>query len=387
MSPAPESLAPENRDLDIRWIDTPKALDEVCEALSSADTLALDTEFFRESTFFPVPALVQLCAGETAYLVDPQAVAATPALKVLLSEGPLKLLHASSEDLEVLGGWAGVGIWPLVDTQVAQSLLSEDPAMGYQRLVEHWTGHVLPKDETRSDWLERPLSDSQCRYAALDVIYLLEVWQAQRAALEMRGRLGWLEADCAAIVAQAGRSLDADSQWYLRHRQLWRLERPQVEAYRRLTTWREGEARARNLPRGWLVSDKLLYAVAERMPKDRHGLAQVEGLKPGVIKREGDTLLALVREARHCDEAELAEALPSPLTGPFKKRFKALKQVVTGQAERLGIAPEVLMRRRDIESLVAANLLGRPLELPNGWRGQCLADDLAAALKQVNAHE
>lgn len=145
MSLAPESLAPENRDLDIRWIDTPKALDEACEALASADTLALDTEFFRESTFFPVPALVQLCAGETAYLVDPQAVAATPALKALLSEGPLKLLHASSEDLEVLGGWAGVSIWPLVDTQVAQSLLSEDPAMGYQRLVEHWTGHILPR--------------------------------------------------------------------------------------------------------------------------------------------------------------------------------------------------------------------------------------------------
>ncbi|PAU77965.1 ribonuclease D [Halomonas salipaludis] len=367
---------------DIRWVDTPAALDAACADLASAETLALDTEFFRESSFHPVPALVQLTAGGAVYLIDPQALEASAALRDLLGGGPLKLLHASSEDLEVLRNWADVLVAPLVDTQVAQGLLGEDPAMGYQRLVEHWTGETLPKEETRSDWLERPLSEAQCRYAALDVVYLLEVWKQQRARLVELERLAWLHADCAELLAQAGRSGDADGQWYLRQRQLWRLTPRQIEAYRRLTIWREGEARRRNLPRGWLVNDKLLYAIAEALPQHRQALAAIEGIKPTLVKREGDTLLALVGEARRVEEGQLPEALPSPLAGAFKKRFKALKQVVAAEAEALGVAPEVLLRRRDLEAMVAADLQGRSLPLPGGWRGERLSAGLSAALSQ-----
>src|SRR5690554_1631772 len=191
MTPTPPAeLAPP----DIHWIDSTEALDAACVALSNAETLALDTEFFRESTFYPVPALLQLTAGDAVYLIDPQALEPTESLRALLSGGPLKLLHASSEDLEVLDVWAGVAVAPVVDTQVAQGLLGEDPAIGYQRLVEHWTGVLLPKEETRSAWLERPLSEAQCLYAALDVVYLLEVWKRQRERLAELKRLAWLEA-------------------------------------------------------------------------------------------------------------------------------------------------------------------------------------------------
>ncbi|GGX82821.1 ribonuclease D [Litchfieldella qijiaojingensis] len=372
-------------DPDIRWIDTPDALDAACAELAKADVLAMDTEFFRESTFHPVPALVQLYAGGAVYLIDPQAVVATPALRSLLAEGPLKILHASSEDLEVVAAWAGVAVSPLVDTQIGQALLGEDPAMGYQRLVEHWTGETLPKEETRSDWLERPLSEAQRRYAALDVVYLLQVWHTQRDALDAQGRLAWLRADCDELQAQTVRNSDSDEQWYRRHRQLWRLEPRQIEAYRRLTAWREAEARRRNRPRGWLINDKLLYAIAERMPENRYELATIEGLKPAVIKREGDMLLTLVRQARHLDADELPGSLPSPLSGPFKKRLKALKRVVNHEAEQLGVAPELLLRRRELEAMVAAHLECRDLPLPSGWRGERLSTSLQEALDQVEA--
>ena len=363
------------------WIDTPDALDAVCDELADVRWLAVDTEFFRESSFYPVAALIQLSAGEHAYLVDPQALAATPAVCRLLGpEGPVKLLHASSEDLEVLFNWSGVVVQPLIDTQLAQGLLSEDPAIGYQRLVEHWTGDSLPKGETRSDWLVRPLSEAQRRYAALDVIYLPTLWEAQRQALLELERLSWLEADCAALVAQAQRSLDSDGEWFRRHRQLWRLSPRSIAAYRRLTAWREAEVRSRNLPRNWLVSDKVLFAVAERMPANRYELAAVEDIKPSLVKREGDALLALVREAAQLDEAELPPTLPSPLSDPFKKRLKRLKRCVGETAERLGVAPEVLARRRELEALVAADLEGRALPLPEGWRGELLAEPLHQAL-------
>ncbi|WP_163576692.1 ribonuclease D [Halomonas faecis] len=369
---------------EIRWIDTPEALDAACADVADASPLALDTEFFREKTFHPVPALIQFSAGGLAYLVDPLDVECTRAFRDLLAEGPLKLLHASSEDLEVLAHWAGVSVAPLVDTQVAQALLGDDPAMGYQRLVEHWTGMNLPKDETRSDWLARPLSESQRLYAALDVTFLLQVWERQRAELERLGRFAWLLEDCRELVAQALRSDAADGQWYRRHRQLWRLPPRGIEAYRLLTTWREGEARRRNLPRGWLVNDRVLYSVAERLPENRHQLAEVDDIKPSLIKRDGDTLLALVQEARQRDAESLPAALPSPMTPAFKQRLKALKRVVNAEAERLGLAPEVLLRRRDLEALVVADLADQALPLPTGWRGERLTADLTRALGEVS---
>ncbi|MGM0982455.1 MAG: ribonuclease D [Pseudomonadota bacterium] len=369
---------------EIRWIDTPDALDAACAEVASAEVIALDTEFFRESTFHPVPALIQFAAGGPAYLVDPLEVACTEAFRRLLSSGPLKLLHASSEDLEVFAHWAGVPVAPLVDTQIAQSLLGEVPSMGYQKLVEFWVGETLPKDETRSDWLKRPLSETQRLYAALDVVYLLEVWQHQRDALERHGRLSWVEADCADLVALSARSATADGQWYLRHRQLWRFSPRQIEAYRRLTRWREGEARRRDVPRGWLVPDRLLYAIAEQLPENRFELARIEDIKPPLVKREGDELLRLVSEALVVDESELPTAPLSPMAPAFKQRLKALKKVVNAEAQALGVAPEVLLKRRDLEALVGADLMGQPLSLPEGWRGDRLNAGLTAALEGVS---
>ena len=365
-----------------QWLDTPEALDAACEQVADASVIALDTEFFRENTFFPVPALIQFTAGEEAYLIDPVAVACTDKFRALLQNSAIKLLHACSEDLEVFQHWAGVLPVPLIDTQVAQGFLGETPGMGYQKLVECWVGETLPKEETRSNWLVRPLSPAQCHYAALDVIYLLKVWTLQAEKLAMLGRREWVDAECASLIDQAGRSVDNDQQWYTRQRQLWRLMPRQMEAYRLMTTWREGETRRRDLPRNWLISDKLLFAIAEKMPSNRFELAEVEGVKPVLIKKEGDALLAMVKQAQHCDEASLPTRWPDPMHPSFKSRFKALKKAVTTKAHDLGVAPEMLLRRRDIETLVMQDLAGEPCTWPTGWRGEYLNAALADALEE-----
>lgn len=365
-----------------KWLATPDALDAACDHVANAPVIALDTEFFREKTFFPVPALIQFTAGEEAYLIDPIALACTDKFRALLQNGAVKLLHACSEDLEVFQHWAGVLPEPLIDTQVAQGLLGENPGMGYQKLVEFWVGETLPKEETRSNWLVRPLSPAQCHYAALDVIYLLKVWALQEAKLAMLGRREWVEAECANLIEQAGRSVENDQQWYARQRQLWRLTPRQMHAYRLMTTWREGETRRRNLPRNWLISDKLLFAIAEKMPINRYELAEVEEVKPVLIKKEGDALIAMVKQAQHCDEAALPARWPDPMHPAFKSRFKALKKAVTAKANDIGVAPEMLMRRRDIEAMVMQNLANEPVTLPSGWRGECLNVALAEALEE-----
>ena len=367
-----------------QWIDTAEALDNACAQVADEPVVALDTEFFRENTFFPVPALLQFTAGEQAYLVDPLTTPCTNAFRQLLQNGAIKLLHACSEDLEVFQHWAGVLPTPLVDTQVAQAFLGENPGMGYQKLVELWMGETLPKEETRSNWLVRPLTSSQCEYAALDVIYLLKVWQLQSEKLEQLGRRPWLEEECATLIEQAGRSVESDGQWFTRHRQLWRLSPRQLEAYRQMTIWREGETRRRDLPRNWLVSDKLLFAIAEAMPKNRYELAEVEGVKPMLVKKEGDALLALVKQAHHCDENDLPATWPDPMQPAFKRRFKAVKKVVTDKAVALGVAPELLLRRRDIEAMVMQQLAGESLTPLKGWRDDCLSEGLRQAIKEAS---
>jgi ribonuclease D len=183
------------------------------------------------------------------------------------------------------------------------------------------------------------------------------------------------------LIEQAGRSVENDQQWYTRHRQLWRLTPRQMEAYRLMTSWREGETRRRDMPRNWLISDKLLFAVAEKMPSNRFELAEVEGVKPVLIKKEGDGLLAMVKQAQFCDEETLPARWPDPMHPAFKSRFKALKKAVTAKANDLGVASEMLMRRRDIETLVMQDLAGEPLAWLSGWRGECLNAPLAQALE------
>lgn len=367
-----------------QWIATPEALDAACTRLEGAEVIALDTEFFREKTFYPIPALIQFAGQGETFLVDPLAVACTPAFRALLQGEALKLIHACSEDLEVFQCWAGVVPAPMMDTQVAQGFLGDVPGMGYQKLVAHWLNEDLPKEETRSDWLKRPLSASQCDYAALDVICLLEVWQHQAVALEESGRMAWALAQCQTLVDQAGRHPGQDALWFTRQRQLWRLAPRQIEAYRRMTAWREGEIRRRDLPRNWLVSDRVLFEVAAAMPDNRPELADVEGVRPSLVKKEGDTLLDMVQSARDCDSAALPPAWPDPARPPFKPLFKALKKTVSERAEALNMAPEMLMRRRDIEAVVMQALAGQEPELPDGWRGECLNESLTQTLKEAS---
>lgn len=255
--------------------------------------------------------------------------------------------------------------------------------MGYRRLVEQRCGVDLPKEETRSNWLERPLSPSQLDYAALDVVFLPVIWQQQRQALSQLGREAWFEEECAAL--SEGRNAAVAGQWYARHRQLWRLAPRQIGAYRELTVWREAEVRRRNVPRGWLIKDNVLFAVAEAMPQNRYELAAVDGMTPSLIKREGDVLLGLVKVAQHRDASELCEPLPIPTSPAFKRRFKALKKVVQGHAETLGVAPERLANRAEMEAVVNAHLQQAALPLPTGWRGRQLSADWEQALAEQEA--
>ena len=347
-------------------------------AAALGDTVGVDTEFIRVRTFHPVPALYQLAGQSGVGLVDAAAPATFTALKALLRDPErTKIMHACSEDLEVMAHHLGVRPQGLVDTQVAHAFLTPDYSASYAALAEHYLGVALSKQETRSNWLARPLSAAQLAYARLDVVHLPAIWRAQRAALLAAGRLAWMEEDMARLLAAAEQTPDAA---YRNLKGVWRFRGQALAVLRSLASWREGEARRRDLPRAWTVRDDALLALARRDQLTREDIAAV--LPPKPARRYAPALLAA--HQRGLDDPAPPPNEPRPLGQQANIAVKRLRQAVVGVAEQLGMAPALLASRRDLETAVRHYRDHRELTTRiGGWRRDLLGDALRDILAAV----
>ncbi len=364
-------------------VESDAALREVLAASAGAEAVAVDTEFMRRDTFYPEVALVQLCFGDKAWLVDPLPLTDLEPLRVLLRDPrTVKVLHSASEDLEVFDRWLNVLPEPLFDTQRAAALVDHGFGMGYRALVLDMEGVDLPKGETRSDWLQRPLTASQCEYAAQDVAHLLPVWRKLQAACVAQGKLDWVLADGADTLA-AFRA-EAPS-FALRIKSAWKLDRRATGRLHALCAWREETARQRNKPRGWIIDDNACLVLAESDPQDSAALERTGCLSPGALRRDGEALLAVLAAQREQPEAALPPRLPQPLEPAQRKQLQSLKARAKKIARDLGVAPEALLQARDYEILLRQQL---GAELPDppawgGWRAQRVIAPLRRALGEA----
>lgn len=367
----------------IEWIRDDQALAAQCAAWQALPFIALDTEFVRVDTFYPKVGLLQVSDGHTAFLIDPLGISAwAPLAELLAAPGVVKVLHACSEDLEVLARLTGQLPAPLFDTQLAAAYLGLGFSMGYSRLVQEVLGIELPKGETRSDWLQRPLSELQVSYAAEDALHLAEVYQALRPRLSDE-RFGWVLDDGHELVAQWGREVDP-RELYRDARLGWKLTPVQLAVLRELYAWREEQARLRDVPRNRVVKEQTLWPLARFQPNNLSALAKIDEMHPRTIRQDGETLLALIHDAAHTPEAELPAPLPEPLPMEAAGVLKQLRAVGQAEAERLGIAPELVLRKKVLEALLRSGFPNGPYTLPDtlrGWRrerlGQALLDNLA----------
>jgi ribonuclease D len=355
---------------NVRYVDTNEALalamrQLTADAVASADdagaVVALDTEFIRTRTFFPIAALYQLASANEVVLVDPLPIDDwRPFIEVLRDASLLKLMHSCSEDLDVFGSHLDTLPAPLFDTQVAAGFLGAGYSPGYAELVRLCVGVELGKHQTRSDWLARPLSDEQLKYAIEDVRHLAAIHGAQRAELIRLGRLGWFEAECAERCRPNGVPED---EYYLNVRAAWRCEGVQIARLKALCAWREQRARARDMPRGHVVTDDELVELALLNDLD---LGPVRArLSPPAARRYASDLLALMQAADR--NPDLPVAPPRPLSRAQSKRVKELKAAGVDVARRYSLAPELLSRRRDLETCVRAYEAGGTL--PSGFLG------------------
>ncbi|MFK3643820.1 ribonuclease D [Pseudomonas protegens] len=374
--------------IDIHWIRDNDSLGQLCAQWQQLPFVALDTEFMRVDTFYPIAALLQIGDGQRAYLIDPLTIDNWQPLAALL-ENPavVKVVHACSEDLEVLLRLTGSLPAPLFDTQLAAAYLNLGFSMGYSRLVQEFLGIDLPKGETRSDWLQRPLSETQVSYAAEDAVHLAQVFTELRPRLS-EDKYRWVLEDGAELVANLRREVDP-YEVYREAKLAWKLSRAQLAVLRELCAWREREARARNLPRNRIVREHALWPLAKTQPDNLSALAKIEDMHPRTVRQDGEFLLDLIKRTASVGPDQWPPAVPEPLPIEAAALLKRLKAVGQAQAERLGIAPEVMLRKKTLESLLKSGFPNGPYQLPDslrGWRrelmGQALLDSLATAGEQ-----
>ncbi len=360
-------------------VTQPSQLQDLVGALAGAEWIALDTEFIRERTFSARLCLLQVATPRVIACIDPLALPSiNPLLEVLYAPTTLKVLHAARQDLEVFWDLRRAVPAPLFDTQIAAALIGFDAQLGYGALVESLTGVRLPKLATRTDWAARPLAPEQLRYAFDDVRYLRDVYQHLEGELERLGRRAWLAEECARLSDPALYRNDPDEAWR-RLRAGAALDPAAQGRLRALAAWRERQAQARDLPRGWIVKDNALVEIARRAPRTLDDLAAIPDLAPGSVRRFGSALLAEIARSRDAP----AVALWPPATRPDEAQQALQRQLaacVQACAARARIHPSVLATRQDLLDFIRSGG-GRVLA---GWRRAVIGEELlrvrAAAL-------
>lgn len=366
-----------------RWLESPAELDEWLSA-GQDSPLALDTEFERVSTFFPIPGLVQLGQGDDLCLVEPSVAEASDVFRNTMADPTRpKLLYAMSEDLELFRHWLGIEPQQMLDLQIAASLAGLGFSMGYARMVETLFSETLDKSATRSDWISRPLSDKQCQYALDDIRYLQPAYEHLLAALKARGfEAAWRD-ETARFAEELGKQSDP-AMYYHRLRGGWQLSEEQQSVLYQLSLWRENECRSRDRPRGRILADNVLIGIADKMPQSKGALGAIDEMPPVVVRRYADVLLEQVQLGRSSDVKP--DKIEPPLTRDEQALFKQVKGLFRKAAEDNDVPVELVAPRKRVEACLKA--WGEDTEASRffltGWRGALIEpfiNDISMVLK------
>jgi len=353
------------------------ALQSFCDSISRCRWIAIDTEFQRERTWFPKLCLLQVATAETTACIDPLAIEDIgPILDIIYDPNVAKILHSARQDLEVFHTLRQELPGPIFDTQIAAALLGFGAQTGYAALVRELLGVELDKAHTRSDWERRPLSPAQLKYAAEDVSWLARIYPVLLDRLTASGRLEWLHEEAVALTDKTAYDMDPAFAWQ-RIRGAQRLAGPSFSVLCALAEWRDRTAKSENLPRNWLLRDAALLAIASNPPRDKGDLENVADLHPSTLRRHGNNIIPLVKEAlQNQAPAQNNQAPPTP---EQKQLIGSLQKKLHDIAERENIDTTLIAPRKELVRLVMGE---DDLSIMRGWRYQVAGRQLESMLSR-----
>jgi ribonuclease D len=355
--------------------------------LAAAPEVSLDTEGDSLHHYPERLALVQLATSEGVWLIDPLALPdLSPLAAIFAGQAPVVVVHAGDNDLAHLKRRYGFAFRSIFDTSIAARFLG-GTSLGLDTLLETWLGVTLPPSRQRDDWSVRPLTDAQIEYAAADVRHLFALRNRLTAELRARGRLHWVEEECAALAAQIVPERVVDPDVYLGVKGARELTPRGLAILRELWALRESLARAADRPPFKILSEDILLAIARAAPRDTASLATLPGVTPRVLSRWGPALAGALARAFTLADADLPKwpHRPRPrIPGAVSRRVEALRKWRAGAAQRIGLDPGVLLSNRIIALIAeAAPRSVEQLAAVEGvrrWRAEAFGAEIIAAL-------
>jgi ribonuclease D len=362
-------------------LSTAAELKALARRVKASGRVALDTEFVWERTYRPILGVIQVATDAEAVVIDGQA---TSRLDLLLDPQVPVVLHGGGQDLEILAQLLGEPIRGVVDTQVEAAFLGYGLQVGLGTLLERVLRVRIRKDQTYTDWTKRPLKPEQMIYARDDVIHLLPMHDAMRAALVERGRDAWVEEELRRLERPERYRPLPEAERYRAVKGWQRLRPRELAVLRPLAAWRERTAQRADVRPGFIANDMVLIQLAQRPVTEAKELKGVRGLSAGTVDRHGRALVAAVREGLECDEASWPTPPPRTRRQPIPSGLTALlRAAVQAVAEREEIAPEIIASTAEFEALIGQALGAsdaaetRPLRVLEGWRATLVGEQLA----------
>jgi len=366
-------------------IQTQSQLNEFVDKIRNKPLLAIDTEFMRRRTLYPEVALIQVYDGEHLALIDPLAeLSLFDFWEILRDESVLKILHSPSEDIEVFQKYAGFVPSPLFDTQFALQLLGHGNCMGFAHMVKSLLNIEIDKSESRTNWLQRPLTKSQLDYAAADVFHLLPCFEIIIGQINAADYFD-LVIDESNLVAQKRAYQLPDELLYKDIKNAWQLKPSELVVLKELAAWRKNKAIRKNLALNFVLKEHNLVEIAKRKPTSLNALRNIPDVENIEVNRSGVEILKCIEKAKVVPVSDYPEQLKRLIDFPaYKKVAKEIKQKIVTVAKEQGIPEDVMASKKQINQLISWNWkltteqrkTHLKPDLLNSWRHHYLKDAL-----------
>lgn len=371
-------------------ITTTADLAVACKRLAAFDVVTVDTEFMRETTFWPRLCVIQMASPEEAVVIDAMAagISLDPFFKLMKNETIIKVFHAARQDIEIIYHLGNLIPHPVFDTQVAAMVCGFGDSISYDQLVHRLTGARIDKSSRFTDWARRPLSARQIEYAIADVTHLRDVYQALSARLAEQQRTDWVREEMEVLTSPDTYRLEPSNAW---KRLKLRVRKPiELAVLQELAAWREQEAQSRDLPRSRVIKDDAIYEIAQQQPTTQATLGQLRTVPRGFERsRAASDILACVKRALAIPKDELPR-LPRSKPAPNGNgaAVDLLKVLLKMTSETHGVASKIIATVDELEAIASDDSADVPAL--TGWRRELFGEaalklkrgDLALAVKK-----
>lgn len=345
----------------------------LCREFAKFDFVTVDTEFLRETTFWPKVCVIQMACESKAVAIDALAegLDLAPFFELMADEKVVKVFHAARQDLEIVWNLAKLIPAPLFDTQVAAMVCGYGDQIAYGELAQSLCKVTLDKSSRFTDWSRRPLSEAQIDYAIADVTHLRDIYKALKAKLEKTGRLHWLADEMAALTNRDSYEMRPDRAW---ERYAHRARKPRdLAVLMELACWREQEAQTRDVPRSRVLKDDILMEIALAAPRTVEALGNLRAFPRGMERsRSGADILAAIERGLERDPKTLPKIERERRGNGAGATVELLKVLLRQVAEAQGVAAKMIATTDELEAL--ANDDKADIGALRGWRRELFGE-------------